>query len=117
MYDLSHEKYMVDTLRPVVRKLAKKTAKVQARARRIGTVGSLDWTTILARVRCSPLEMELNKSNSILNQKQDLITDTWTAVGDAGPSNEKNHRASQEALLLWDTSASRNSNALIERKL
>ena len=54
MYDLSHEKYMVDTLRPVVRKLAKKTAKVQARARRIGTIGSLDWTTILARVRCSP---------------------------------------------------------------
>jgi hypothetical protein len=42
--------------------------------------------------------MKLNKSKSILNQKQDLITDTWTVVGGAGPSNKKNHRASQKAL-------------------
>lgn len=27
MYDLSHEKYMVDTLRPVVRKLGRKQRK------------------------------------------------------------------------------------------
>ncbi len=27
MYDLAHEKYMVDTLRPVVRKLARKQRK------------------------------------------------------------------------------------------
>lgn len=50
MYE-SHEKYMVDTLWC---EACKETAKVQARARRIGTIVSLDWTTILARVRCSP---------------------------------------------------------------
>jgi hypothetical protein len=42
--------------------------------------------------------MGLNKSKSILNQKQDLTTDKWTVVGGARPSNKKNHRASQEAL-------------------
>ena len=59
--------------------------------------------------------MELNKSKSILNQKQeDLLTGIWTAVED---TLLRKTARSPRSVLLWDTRACPDCNALAIRNL